>query len=212
MNTPARPAAEAATDPSAADERAIARYLYLLRTASPAAIESVHADAFRALTAAQRSALLERIGQLLPPAERGLAVPVNGTPVGLARLLTRAESRQPGLLARLFGAGPGVAGWVVPGLLGAIAGAVAASVLAAPLLAQASRALAAATDAGAPSWGGGAAPEAVGALPADPGVPFADPGALPADPGALPTDDLVADAGPGDDLDLDLGFDDLFDA
>ncbi|MEI7444211.1 MAG: hypothetical protein WCK28_04910, partial [Burkholderiales bacterium] len=92
--------------------------------------------------------------------------------------------RQPGLLARLFGAGPGVAGWAVPSLLGAIAGAVAASALAAPFLVQASRALASAT------------------------------GAACADPGAVPADDLVAEAGPGDDLDpdLDLGFDDLFDA
>jgi hypothetical protein len=71
--------------PSADDERAIARYLYLLRTAPPEAIEQVHADAFRALTEAQRSELLARIAQVLPPYERGLAVPVNGTPIADAR-------------------------------------------------------------------------------------------------------------------------------
>jgi hypothetical protein len=128
------------------DERAIARYLYLLRTAPPDAIEQVHAEAFRALTDSQRQELLARIAQVLPPYERALATPVNGTPVGLARLITRAEMRQPGTVARLFGAGTSVAGALGASLLGGIAGAVVGSAIAAPFLAGA--ALAGATSAG----------------------------------------------------------------
>jgi hypothetical protein len=188
------------TAPGAACEQAIARYLHLLRTAPPAAIESVHTEAFRALTAAQRGALLERLRDLLPPAERALAVPVNGTPVGLARLITRAETRQPGTLARLFGSAAVGATGAAAGLLGAIAGAVAVSALAAPWLAQTAGALAAATMSAAVPQGG-EAPE--------------DRAEASVDPGETLGDDAVADAGSLDeadgDLGLDFGLDDLFD-
>jgi hypothetical protein len=176
---------------TADDERAIARYLYLLGTAPPDAIEQVHADAFRALTEAQRSELLGRIRQALPPYERALAVPVNGTPIGLARLITRAEMRQPGTVARLFGPGAGAGSVAVSSLLGGIAGAVAASAIAAPFLAGAAPALAAATASGVPQ-----AAEA----PAS------------GDAGAALPDDVVADAGRVDDEGSDFGLDDLFDA
>ena len=179
---------------SADDERAIARYLYLLRTAPPDAIEQVHADAFRSLTDAQRGELLARIGQVLPPYERGLAVPANGTPIGLARLITRAEMRQPGTLARLFGPGAGLAGVAASSLLGGIAGAVVGSAIAAPLLAGAAAALAAAAGPGGP--------------------PSAEPPAS-ADPGDPTGYDLAAETGSVDDAgdpDADFGLDDLFDA
>jgi hypothetical protein len=176
--------------PSADDERAIARYLYLLRTAPPEAIEQVHADAFRALTEAQRSELLARIAQVLPPYERGLAVPVNGTPIGLARLITRAEMRQPGTVARLFGSGADFRSVAVPSLLGGIAGAVAVSAIAAPFLAGAALALGAATASGMTQ-----APEAT----------------APDDAGSALPDGNVADAGPVDDPGFDFGLDDLFD-
>jgi hypothetical protein len=190
----------ASDTPSADDERAIARYLYLLRTAPPEAIEQVHADAFRVLTEAQRGELLGRIAQVLPPYERGLAVPVNGTPIGLARLITRAEMRQPGTVARLFGPGSGmagmagmagVAGVAASSLLGAIAGAIAVSAIAAPFLAGAALALAAAATSGMPR-----APEA----------------AAPGDAGSVLPDDDLADSGPVDDAGSDFGLDDLFDA
>jgi hypothetical protein len=177
--------------PSADDERAIARYLYLLKTAPPEAIEQVHADAFRALTEAQRGELLARIAQVLPPYERGLAVPVNGTPIGLARLITRAEMRQPGTVARLFGSGVDFRSVAVPSLLGGIAGAVALSAIAAPFLAGAALALGAATAAGAP---------------------WATEAAAPRDAGSALSEGDVADAGPVHDSGFDFGLDDLFDA
>jgi hypothetical protein len=185
---------------SADDERAIARYLYLLRTAPPDAIEQVHADAFRSLTEAQRSELLMRIGQVLPPYERGLAVPANGTPIGLARLITRAEMRQPGTVARLFGPGAGIAGVAASGLLGGIAGAVVASAIAAPFLAGAAAALAAAAVPGGPS-------SAEAPATADPDDPAAHD--LAAEAGSV---DDVAEAGDIDEGDADFGLDDLFDA
>jgi hypothetical protein len=181
----------ASDTPSADDERAIARYLYLLRTAPPEAIEQVHADAFRVLTEAQRGELLGRIAQVLPPYERGLAVPVNGTPIGLARLITRAEMRQPGTVARLFGPGSGRVGMAASSLLGAIAGAIAVSAIAAPFLAGAALALAASPTSGMPR-----APEA----------------AAPGDSGSVFPDDDLADSGPVDDAGSDFGLDDLFDA
>jgi hypothetical protein len=200
----------ASDTPSADDERAIARYLYLLRTAPPEAIEQVHADAFRVLTEAQRGELLGRIAQVLPPYERGLAVPVNGTPIGLARLITRAEMRQPGTVARLFGPGSGVAGMAgmagvagmaASNLLGAIAGAVAVSAIAAPFLAGAALALAASAVGGAPlAAESPASGESGGST--DPGIGAGD----------MPADDAVADAGSLDDGGFDFGLGDLFDA
>lgn len=183
----AHPVPPDATAPAEDDARAIARYLYLLRTAPPEAIERVHADAFRRLTDAQRRELLERIGQVLPPYERSLATPVNGTPVGLARLITRAEMRQPGTLARLFGPALGVGAVLGASLLGSIAGTVMGSALAAPLLA------------GAPT----------AALAPVPDV------AAPDDTGAAPVEDAsvdpVAEADFESDLASDFGLGDLFD-
>jgi hypothetical protein len=183
------------------DERAIARYLYLLRTASPEAIEQVHTEAFRTLTEAQRHELLERIGQVLPPYERALATPANGTPVGLARLITRAEMRQPGTVARLFGPGAGVGSLVASSLLGGIAGAVAVGVFAAPFLAGA--ALAAVQIPDAPPTSG---------IPVSGDDGTAD-DAFVAEGAAA--DDAVADTGSVDgtgfDLGFELGLDDLFD-
>ena len=184
---PGAPAAGGADDDR---DRAIERYLYLLRTAPPEAIEQVHAEAFRALDESQRRELLARIAQVLPPYERALATPVNGTPVGLARLITRAEMRQPGTVARLFGAGAGVAGALGAGLLGGIAGAVVGTAIAAPFLAGA--ALAGAAAAASPPFAG-------------PGTPVSD------DVGAGPAGDLVADAGSDEDGGFDFGLDDLFD-
>jgi hypothetical protein len=187
--------------PSADEERAIARYLYLLRTAPPDAIEQVHADAFRVLTQAQRNELLGRIGQALPPYERALAVPVNGTPIGLARLITRAEMRQPGTVARLFGPGVGAVGVAASSLLGAIAGAVAVSAIAAPFLAGAALALAASTVGGAPLAAESPASGGTGG-PTDPEIGAGD----------TPAADPVADAGSLDDGGFDFGLGDLFDA
>src|SRR3712207_6571168 len=53
-----------------ADEQAIARYRYLIRTAPPEAIEQAHAEAFAKLTPEQRRQVLEELSKELPPHER----------------------------------------------------------------------------------------------------------------------------------------------
>ncbi|MDZ7652412.1 MAG: hypothetical protein U5L03_07580 [Burkholderiaceae bacterium] len=109
----------------AEDERALARYRYLLKTAPPESIERAHAEAIARLTPAQRQLLLQQVGAMLPPYERALAGPANATPQGIARLITRAEMRQPGLTERMLAAVP---------VVGAHGGRRQGSVLGASLL------------------------------------------------------------------------------
>jgi hypothetical protein len=116
------------------DERAIARYRYLLRTAPPEELERVHAEAFSRLTPEQRSQVLAELSQNLPPGER---VPA-GDPQALARAATRAEMRQPGYLEQTFsrgrfggvGGGMGMGGTLMGSMMGTIAGVVVGSAIA----------------------------------------------------------------------------------
>ena len=85
--------------PGDADELAIQRYRYLLRTAPPESLEAAHAEAFAQLTPDQRRQVLEGLSRQVDPAElRG----ANDSPESLARLATRAELRQPGTMERTF--------------------------------------------------------------------------------------------------------------
>jgi hypothetical protein len=123
--------------PDADDERALARYRYLLKTAPPETIEQAHAEAIAGLTPTQRQLLLQQVGAMLPPSERALAGPANATPLGIARLITRAEMRQPGLAERILGAVPvaGASGGLRLGgvlgasLLGSVVGLVVGSAI-----------------------------------------------------------------------------------
>ena len=53
-----------------ADEQAIARYRYMLKTAPPETIEQAHAEAFAKLTPEQRNMLLQQLSADMPDAER----------------------------------------------------------------------------------------------------------------------------------------------
>jgi hypothetical protein len=53
-----------------ADEQAIARYRYMLRTAPPETIEQAHAEAFAQLTPEQRRLVLQRLTETMPASER----------------------------------------------------------------------------------------------------------------------------------------------
>lgn len=122
------------------DERAVARYRYLLRTAPPEALEQVHAEAFARLTPAQRSQVLAELSRGLPPGER----PTGDDPQSLARTATRAELRQPGYLEQTFsrgrfggmgggmagGMGMGMGGTILGSMMGTIAGVVVGSAIA----------------------------------------------------------------------------------
>ena len=121
------------------DEQALQRYRYLLRTAPPEAIEQAHAEAFAQLTPEQRAQVLKELSQQVPPSERP-AVPAQPDPQSLARMATRAELRQPGILERTLGArgigggtgmgGMGFGGMLAGSLLGSIAGTVIGSAIA----------------------------------------------------------------------------------
>lgn len=86
--------------PGDADELAIARYRYLLRTAPPETLEAAHAEAFAQLTPEQRRRVLDGLAREVDPAEMRTA---DDSPAGLARIATRAELRQPGTIERAFG-------------------------------------------------------------------------------------------------------------
>lgn len=84
---------------SVEDEKAIARYKYLLRTAPPEDLERVHAEAFSKLSLEQRQMVLQRLSEDLPQSER----PRSDSPQDLARSATRAEMQNPGYLQQSFG-------------------------------------------------------------------------------------------------------------
>jgi hypothetical protein len=118
-----------------ADEQAIARYRYMLRTAPPEAIEQAHAEAFAQLTPEQRRAVLEHVSAELPPAERDALAREGATAGSLARAATRAEIRRPGTMERTFGGlgaggGPGFGSLMAGTMLSTMAGMVLGSAIA----------------------------------------------------------------------------------
>lgn len=119
-----------------ADEVALERYRYLLRTAPPEDLERAHAEAFAQLTPEQRRMLLEG---LVPEAGPGDARAADDSPEALARLATRTELRHPGTIERLFGpqrggwAGGGFGNTFAGSMLGTIAGVVVGSAIAGAL-------------------------------------------------------------------------------
>jgi hypothetical protein len=136
--------------PVGQDAVALAKYDYLLRTASPDQLEQAHHDAFARLTPQQRQQVLTRMNTELPPHERAK----DDSAGGLARTITRGEVARPGLVRRVLGSGGpsggrGRAGAVaggaavgagavaLGGIAAAVAGGAVVSAAAAPVLAGA---------------------------------------------------------------------------
>ena len=114
------------------DDQAVERYRYMLRTASPEAIEQTHAKAFAKLTPEQRRQVLNELSAELPEAERSTVLRAGETPAALARAATRAEIRQPGTMERTFGrvgGGAGLGGMFLSTMAGAVLGTVLAQSL-----------------------------------------------------------------------------------
>jgi hypothetical protein len=97
------------------DAQAIARYRYMLRTAPPETIEQAHAEAFAKLTPEQRRIVLDQLSKEVPDSERSHA---SDDPQSLARMATRAEMREPGIMERLFGGFGGFGAYGGPGMMG----------------------------------------------------------------------------------------------
>jgi hypothetical protein len=115
------------------DDQAVARYRYMLRTASPETIEQTHAEAFAKLTPDQRRRVLNELSAELPEAERDTVLRAGESPTALARAATRAEIRQPGTMERTFGrigGGPGLGGMMAGTFLSTMAGVVLGTALA----------------------------------------------------------------------------------
>lgn len=94
-----------AVPPPDSDAQAVERYRYMLRTAPPETLEQAYAEAFAKLTPEQRERLRSELASSAPDAERSTvaATPVQD-PQALARVATRAEIRQPGVMERSLGA------------------------------------------------------------------------------------------------------------
>ena len=117
------PRADSRTD----DEIAVERYRYLLRTAPPETIESVHREAFSKLTPEQRELLFTELSKNAPQGD----APRSSDAAALATSATRSELRQPGTMERSMAGGPGMGfgGMVASSLLGTVAGYVIGSAL-----------------------------------------------------------------------------------
>jgi hypothetical protein len=120
-SAPPPPAGSTANGDRNPDEVAIERYKYMLRTAPPETIEQAHAEAFAKLTPEQRQQVLADMSTAVPEAERARSA----DPQDLARMATRAEMRQPGMMERTLGGyrGPGMGSMIAGSLLGSVAGA-----------------------------------------------------------------------------------------
>ncbi|HWH27160.1 MAG TPA: hypothetical protein VNT53_11010 [Pseudolysinimonas sp.] len=120
----AAPAPAAPRRAPSEDERALARYRYLLQTAPPETIEQVHAEAFAKLTDEQRALIYEELSKGAGTGER----PLSSEPATLARAATRTEMRNPGSLQNAL-AGPSFGSMLGASLLGSVAGYVVGSAL-----------------------------------------------------------------------------------
>lgn len=82
---------------------AVARYQYLLRTASPDQIEQAHEKAFAAMSQAERQQVLQALSQTGE-------VPTDASAATLARSATRLEVSQPGTLQNVLGSAQSAVG------------------------------------------------------------------------------------------------------
>jgi hypothetical protein len=117
---------------SMSDEQALERYRYMLRTAPPETIEQAHEEAFSRLTPEQREQVLRELTEVTPEAERA-ALAGQDDPKSLARLATRAEMREPGVMERVFarpgmttGMGMGMGGMIFSSMLAGFVGSMIA--------------------------------------------------------------------------------------
>jgi hypothetical protein len=114
--------------PPDADEQALRRYRYMLKTAPPEMIEQAHEEAFAKLTPEQRAQALRELAAQTPEGERSTLAGGRDDPKSLARLATRAEMRRPGTLERTFGNTGRGAG--MGGMMGGMGGTIFASLAA----------------------------------------------------------------------------------
>lgn len=94
---------------------ALARYQYLLRTASPDSIEQAHEQAFAAMSAEERQ-------QVLAALAKSGETPADASAASLARSATRLEIQQPGAMQQLLGSQGGLGKTVLASLAAGVVG------------------------------------------------------------------------------------------
>jgi hypothetical protein len=112
------------------DAQALERYRYMMKTAPPETIEQAHQEAFARLTPEQRRQVLEELASAAPASERAsVAATSIDDPRGMARIATRAEVRQPGVMERVLGGnggGMGMAGSLLSSFAAGFVGSMVA--------------------------------------------------------------------------------------
>ena len=166
--SPAARRSQPAPSTQSADQRAVDRYRYLLRTAPPETIEQVHEEAFAKLSPEQRRVLFDELTRNAPSGEQPRADDAHS----LARAATRSELRRPGTMERSM-AGPGFGSMLGASVLGTVAGYVVGSALVGAFL-PGPEADAASGDAGADAAGAHGGDAAGGDFGGDFGGGFGD--------------------------------------
>jgi hypothetical protein len=113
---------QAAQMPRDENELALERYRYMLRTAPPETIEQAHAEAFERMTPEQRAYVLQALANELPQSE-GATADLKDDPRAMARVATRAEMRNPGVMERTLSAHPAqgaMGGGMMAGMAGTL--------------------------------------------------------------------------------------------
>jgi hypothetical protein len=127
-NEPQRP--PAAPYAKSEDEQALERYRYMMKTAPPETIEQAHQEAFARLTPEQRRQVLQELASSAPASERASVEATSSEdPRAMARIVTRAEVRQPGVMERTLGgtgAGMGMAGSLLTSFAAGFVGSMVA--------------------------------------------------------------------------------------
>lgn len=115
--------------PPDADEQALQRYRYMLKSALPETIEQAHEEAFAKLSHAQRAQALRELAAETPEEERRALSGGRDDPKTLARLATRNEMRQPGATERTLG-GAGMGGMMAGTIFASLAAGFVGSMVA----------------------------------------------------------------------------------
>jgi hypothetical protein len=125
-----RPQPAPYTGAGSEDEQALQRYRYMLKTAPPETVEQAHQEAFARLTPEQRAQVLQELARAAPANERAsVEATSSDDPRAMARVATRAEVREPGLMERTLtgtGAGMGMAGNLLTSFAFGFVGSMAA--------------------------------------------------------------------------------------
>lgn len=122
----ARVSSKASDEAARADDRALARYRYMLQSAPPETIEQAHADAFARLSPEQRRRALAELARATPHRD-ALHASSPDDARAIARIATDTELKHPGFVERTLGrAGLGLGTGLLASFVAGFAGSLMA--------------------------------------------------------------------------------------